>query len=54
MTKFRSIGQGRSDSAGLGLAIVQRIMAAMHGTMEVGLGGPGTPITLRLPVAPTQ
>ena len=54
VTKFRSIGQGRSDSAGLGLAIVQRIMAAMHGTMEVGLGGPGTPITLRLPVAPTQ
>ena len=46
--------RGSHGGTGLGLAIVQRIMAAMHGTMEVGLGGPGTPITLRLPVAPTQ
>jgi signal transduction histidine kinase len=46
--KFRSLGQQRSDSAGLGLSIVDHIMAAMGGAMIVGSGRPGTEIVLRL------
>jgi signal transduction histidine kinase len=46
--RYRSAGQERSDSAGLGLAIVQRIMAAMGGAMELRTDGPGCSVTLRL------
>ncbi len=47
--RYRSAGQQRSDSAGLGLSIVARIMAAMHGELEIRAGSPGTIVVLRLP-----
>lgn len=45
---YRTAARQRTDSAGLGLAIVQRIMTAMGGSMVVMPTGPGTSIRLKL------
>lgn len=46
--RYRSMGLGRSDSAGLGFSIVQRIMAAIGGTMEITSDRPGAHISLQV------
>ncbi|HEX7858490.1 MAG TPA: ATP-binding protein [Sphingobium sp.] len=47
-SRYRSAANERSDSAGLGLSIVYRIMAAMGGSMEVIPAIPGANIRLHL------
>lgn len=46
--RYRSASRQRSDSSGLGMSIVQRIMIAMGGTMNVVPDTPGTCIRLQL------
>lgn len=48
-TRYQSVGQARIEGAGLGLAIVQRIMTAMHGSMQIQNLDPGAIVTLALP-----
>lgn len=53
--RFRRGDTARSDSAGLGLSIVERIMSICGGTLEVGAGERGgARMTLRLEQAPDR
>jgi signal transduction histidine kinase len=49
--QYRTTARQRTDSAGLGLSIVQRIMMAMGGRMTVMPNAPGTNIRLDLGIA---
>lgn len=51
--RYRRAGTNRSDSAGIGLAIVERIMSTCGGTLET-MDGPagGARFVMRLPLAP--
>ncbi|MBN8807538.1 MAG: hypothetical protein J0I47_04775 [Sphingomonas sp.] len=49
--RYRSAGQQRSDSAGLGLSIVARIMEAMGGRLDVASNAPGARVVLHVAAA---
>jgi signal transduction histidine kinase len=51
LQRFVRLEESRSQpGSGLGLSLVAAVAALHHGTVELGDGGPGLVVTLRLPI----